>query len=130
MLPTLSIVEWVLEEQIRHEFLPQTLKRGDLVTYISPLTPTVLVCKRIVGLPGDTVLVDPTTLVPESSERRYGNSHVVVPAGHVWVQGDNAANSRDSREYGPVPIALVRGRFICSFGVCPNEALCPILIFL
>jgi inner membrane protease subunit 1 len=31
----------------------------------------------------------------------------------VWLQGDNGPMSRDSREYGPVPLALVRGRVVC-----------------
>jgi Signal peptidase, peptidase S26 len=35
-----------------------------------------------------------------------------VPRGHVWLQGDNLLLSRDSREYGPVPLALLRGRVI------------------
>ncbi len=37
---------------------------------------------------------------------------VVVPEGHMWVQGDNLVLSRDSREYGPVPLALVKGRVV------------------
>jgi hypothetical protein len=37
---------------------------------------------------------------------------VQVPRGHVWLQGDNLILSRDSREYGPVPLALVKGRVI------------------
>lgn len=35
---------------------------------------------------------------------------VQVPEGHVWLQGDNPVNSTDSRHYGPVPAALLRGR--------------------
>lgn len=35
-----------------------------------------------------------------------------VPPGHIWLEGDNLIVSRDSREYGPVPLALVRGRAV------------------
>ena len=35
-----------------------------------------------------------------------------VPQHHVWLQGDNTRNSTDSREYGPLPMAMVIGR-IC-----------------
>lgn len=37
---------------------------------------------------------------------------VQVPPGHIWLEGDNLIVSRDSREYGPVPLALVRGRAV------------------
>lgn len=30
----------------------------------------------------------------------------------MWVTGDNLPFSRDSREYGPVPLGLVTGRAI------------------
>jgi inner membrane protease subunit 2 len=34
-----------------------------------------------------------------------------IPAGHCWVEGDNALRStRDSNKLGPVPVALVQGR--------------------
>ncbi|KAJ9529668.1 hypothetical protein QJQ45_014404, partial [Haematococcus lacustris] len=35
-----------------------------------------------------------------------------VPVGHVWIQGDNLLHSLDSRMYGPVPAALLRGRVL------------------
>ena len=35
-----------------------------------------------------------------------------VPDGHCWVLGDNLPESRDSRFYGPVPLALVKGKVI------------------
>lgn len=35
-----------------------------------------------------------------------------VPEGHCWLLGDNLEESRDSRTYGPVPLALIRGKVI------------------
>lgn len=41
-----------------------------------------------------------------------------VPRGHIWLEGDNLIVSRDSREYGPVPLALLRGRVVAQVGAC------------
>lgn len=37
-----------------------------------------------------------------------------VPQGHCWLVGDNLPASRDSRTFGPVPLALIRGKVIAS----------------
>ena len=104
MLPTMSATgEVVLENRM---VSPQSLKRGDLVTYVSPLDPTRVVCKRLIGLPGDIICVDPTGRLAPSTE------HVVIPKGHVWFIGDNAEMSRDSRQYGPVSMGLIRGKLV------------------
>ncbi|RPD81995.1 signal peptidase I family protein, partial [Lentinus tigrinus ALCF2SS1-7] len=97
----------------------QKLARGDLVTYVSPLDPTRPVCKRIIGLPGDVVCVDPTGTYAPSTE------HVVVPKNHLWVSGDNMAYSRDSRVYGPVPLGLVRGRIYARVWPLTNMTVFP-----
>ena len=36
--------------------------------------------------------------------------HMQVPTGHVWLEGDNRSSSYDSRDFGPVPLALVHSR--------------------
>ena len=92
------------------------------------------VCKRILGLPGD-VVTKPTTqrganrllhhpntqvLLSSSSSSTSSSSGssgmipwLVVPDGHVWVEGDNPWNSSDSRQYGPIPASLIVGRVVC-----------------
>ncbi len=47
-------------------------------------------------------------LQPRFDQARAGR--VVVPKGHVWVEGDNATMSVDSRHIGAVPAALISGR--------------------
>ena len=32
----------------------------------------------------------------------YPERNVIVPANHIWVEGDEAFHSRDSNHYGPV----------------------------
>ncbi len=107
MLPTFATSgELVLEDRLSLRHLRSPLVRGDLLVIESPLQRGQMVCKRLLGLPGDVVCVDPTGRLAPSTE------HVTVPPGHVWIAGDNVAWSRDSREYGPVPMALVRGRIV------------------
>jgi len=107
MLPTIEASgEIVIESILSHRLAPYNLTRGELVSLKSPSKPDRIVCKRVIGLPGDVICVDPTGSKAPSTE------HVVVPKGHVWIAGDNLACSIDSREYGPVSMGLIRGRII------------------
>ena len=35
-----------------------------------------------------------------------------MPEGHCWLAGDNVPWSRDSRDYGPLPLALIKGKVV------------------
>lgn len=45
---------------------------------------------------------------PPNSQEQF--APVVVPAGQLWVMGDNRNNSGDAREHGPIGIDNVIGR--------------------
>lgn len=40
---------------------------------------------------------------------------VQVPPYHCFVMGDNRSNSTDSRQFGPIPLVGLRGRFSCLY---------------
>merc|ERR1712166_769538 len=66
------------------------IARGDVVVSRSPTNPVQLVCKRVVALEGDSVITNQSAT--------FGCTNVVIPDGHVWLAGDNTANSME-----PVP---------------------------
>lgn len=39
-----------------------------------------------------------------------------MPEGHCWLIGDNLPESRDSRTFGPLPLALVKGKVLAKLG--------------
>jgi conjugative transfer signal peptidase TraF len=79
--------------------------------------------KRVVAIEGDRVEVRATVAI---NGRELANSGVratdsasrplthaaggLVPAGHVWVMSDENPLSFDSRYFGPLPAATIRGR--------------------
>lgn len=79
---------------------------GDMIIANKPTDPEQRVCKRITGMPGDLVLVDP-------SGGDYDN-YIQVPKGHCWVTGDNLSQSLDSRSYGVLPLALIKGKVVAA----------------
>lgn len=94
------------------------LRRGDIVTFLKPHNPSETTLKRIVGLPGDTIMRDPRRLELQEEKgkglaKRFGLGLlpplVRVPEGKVWVEGDNWRCTLDSNELGPVPMALIQG---------------------
>ncbi|CRK15519.1 hypothetical protein BN1723_010690 [Verticillium longisporum] len=46
-----------------------------------------------------------------SHHHRRGRG-IRVPEGHCWIVGDNLPSSRDSRTFGPLPLASIHGKVI------------------
>ncbi|KAF2771922.1 LexA/Signal peptidase [Teratosphaeria nubilosa] len=84
----------------RRHNLRNNLQRGDVVRFYSPYHPDKEAVKRIIALPGDTVILD--------RKRRPCR----VPEGHVWIEGDNWRATRDSNTYGPISMSLVNGKAV------------------
>lgn len=103
MLPTFNIAgDYVLAEKISPRF--GKVGTGDVVLVRSPEKPRKIVTKRVMGMEGDTVtyVVDPV-----NSDK---TDTLVVPKGHIWIEGDNIYDSNDSRNFGAVPYGLLHGR--------------------
>lgn len=84
--------------------------------------------KRVIGLPGERVVVKDNVLTVYNKEhpegfqpdRTYpygsvitetsGDVDLVVPENEIFVAGDNRANSLDSRYFGTVPVSDVVGK--------------------
>jgi len=47
---------------------------------------------------------------PPHNQASSDFAKITVPEHHCFVLGDNRNNSRDSRHFGPVPLATVKGR--------------------
>lgn len=57
MQPTLQTNDVLLTERISKRF--HNFDRGDIIIAKSPIDPKQMICKRIVGLPGDKILIKP-----------------------------------------------------------------------
>lgn len=84
-------------------------RMGDCIVLYKPNDPKKRVCKRITGMPGDYILVDPSL-----DDFDAKSTYIKVPKGHVWVTGDNLAHSLDSRSYNVVPMGLIVGKIIAA----------------
>lgn len=82
--------------------------------------------KRVIGVPGDRVAccdaedritvngepIDEDGYLPAGEVPSVEEFDEQVPAGQLWVMGDNRSNSGDSRVHGTVPVDRVVGRAV------------------
>lgn len=112
MLPTLTDSDFL----IRARYIGTEPKQGDIIAFktkaphpwklYSKLGVKKALVKRIIGIPGDRVLIKNGSVYVNDQrlEEEYlfdgftnGEADVTVPEGHLFVMGDNRVNSNDSR---------------------------------
>ncbi len=124
MAPTIRSGDYLLVE--RWVYWCGGIARGDIVAFSTNGLPIVgktneVFLKRVAGLPGDAVTikdgriyVNDTLFTPKGTNITYEAAgmrmDVVVPAGEVFLLGDNTQKSMDSRYFGPVPLRNVFGK--------------------
>lgn len=140
MEPNFHNAEYILTDKISYRLADP--KRGDVVVFHSPQDNKTDFIKRIMGVPGDIIMVkdgyfylngnrleeeyinDPGKVAPGRFMR--DGVDIEVPNGQYYVMGDNRLHSSDSREWGFVPRQNIVGRAffrywpMATFGTIPT----------
>ena len=114
----------------------KSIDRGHVVVFKYPEDPSRDFIKRVIGLPGETLeirnkkvyvngqpldepyvhFLDPPASPADAETGHHGEGRgdrwgpEVVPAGKLFVMGDNRDNSKDSRYWSYLPMDQVKGR--------------------
>lgn len=96
--------------------------RGDVLVFRSPVETDKYYIKRVIALPGETVIIDQSQVVieqvngeritldePYTSNPTFANIEVTLEEGEYFMMGDNRAQSFDSRAWGPLDESYIRG---------------------
>lgn len=130
MSPTFESGQYLIVDEISYRL--ESPARGDVIILKKPRQESEYLIKRIVGLPGETVIInDGAVSVKESGNgketainepyvknKSAENSEYDLGEDEYFVMGDNRPVSLDSRFIGPVPKDHIVGRaFIRLFPV-------------
>ncbi len=118
MIPTFDSGEFIIVSKLSYKFGEPEL--GDVVVFHLPRDPDQDYIKRVIGLPGDEVIIQDGVIFVNGQElsEAYVNASPTysgrweVPEDALFVLGDNRNNSSDSHSWGPVPMEYIVGKAV------------------
>src|SRR5262249_19890721 len=123
MVPTLKVGDRVLVNKLSYDL--HDVHRGDVIVFKAPpeaQTGDIKdLVKRVIGLPGETISANADGHVEingKQIEEPYLPRGTLttnlpptpIPAGRLFVMGDNRAASKDARVFGPIAESAIIGR--------------------
>ncbi len=134
MEPNLHTGQFLIVSRLAYRFgAPQ---RGDIVVFDFPNNPADDYVKRIIGLPGEEVVIEDGSIyingqplrepyIPAEVSVGYGRGRWVVPEDKYFVLGDNRAHSSDSRNWGMLDRQAIIGKAWISYWPPQSWGLIP-----
>ena len=126
MNPTLQNGEYILVSRLSYKFdLPQ---RGDIIVFSFPVDQSQDLIKRVIGLPGETVSIQQNQVLinnvqleePYIAQEPLYSGEWTVPDGYLFVLGDNRNDSKDSHQWGLLPIENIIGKALIIYWPPPE----------
>jgi len=122
MEPTFETGDYLIVDQLSYRF--ESPKRGEVIIFRYPQNPSKYFIKRIVGLPGETVIIKDGAATIKNTEHPNGfifnqsflsftdssNGSYTLSNDDYFVMGDNRPASSDSRSWGALPKENIVGR--------------------
>ena len=122
MEPTLKVGDKVIINKLSFKF--DSIKRGDIIAFHSPIEEGKELVKRAVGIEGDEISLTSEgelyingekiaeDYLPDSVNISYMNQLFVVKENEIFAMGDNRNNSYDSRFFGNISENNVYGKLL------------------
>lgn len=124
MEPTFENGEYLIVDEL--SYLLRSPWRGEVTVFRYPQDPAKFFIKRIIGLPGETVIIKDGSVLIQNDAHPDGvllketylppsletapNEHTTLGAGEYFVLGDNRLKSFDSRQWGILNEKFLVGR--------------------
>lgn len=123
MDPTFSTGQFLIVDRVSYRF--ESPKRGEVIVFRYPNSPSVYYIKRIIGLPGEKIEIkNGKVTITDKDSNQLNLTEPYIESYHAsndseqttlgpteyFVMGDNRAESSDSRMWGPLDEHFIVGR--------------------